>query len=773
MRRIGARFAPVLALLAMLPGPAWTEELLEERAEARLHAARLRIESTEAAERGRCADLDVADLKVTLRGERIEETGRIRLDREPQPTLHALLIDTSGSMLGQLDYARRAAAAYVEQLRPGYDTALVATFDESVILLQPPTADKARLLRAIASIRMGELTSKLDALAYVIRELDGYRGRPVVLLLTDGVDTASLHERDDVVRLAEANPELTIFTIGLALPPLVSQGPAGYNSSRSFMQRLARRTNGSFFDPPVGSRLAEVYRRIRQMLEDEAILTVVDPAPGAEPGRLKVSSTRPGCRVRVLKRRSPPPSDPARSPIRDPPELPQRIPIPPDPMWQVDLNPAHHEVDPACAEPGLEGDIERLTSSVWFADVERGRVRGCVLDLTMETGMLYDPMSLAWWEANGWIRLRTRPIEIAVPPLAGLPDRPERALELLAEHALSVAGVDVEVDSRKRPVLEHARPYHDHPALVHGRIFLELRPRLARALYLHPDYRQWALGKLQDEARRELAALEAKLRGRTAGQSDAALAEAVRHSEEGRAILRRAETPSELELQSHLGAWLGDVPAHELFVAWESDRLDRRLADPATDPGSETFFEAWRELRRIFFAPSYARLLTLLSPVHDRSTDRIGFYRVVLPRAGWFQPRVKGYKKHPEWSNLPLDLVPDLPLGYWVVNEMLGRSPELAAHLREEGYRVGKLSYGLAGKPRKQNPVRGYDRTSVEVTLEPPGGPSVARLVGEVALARKTREPRLIALRIDADESTALAALTREARATLAVVDRR
>ena len=31
------------------------------------------------------------------------------------------------------------------------------------------------------------------------------------------------------------------------------------------------------------------------------------------------------------------------------------------------------------------------------------------------------------------------------------------------------------------------------------------------------------------------------------------------------------------DLQDHLGAWLGDVSAHDLFVGWESERIDRRL----------------------------------------------------------------------------------------------------------------------------------------------------------------------------------------------------
>jgi hypothetical protein len=121
----------------------------------------------------------------------------------------------------------------------------------------------------------------IDGLYYVLRELDAHRERPVILLVTDGFDTGSIHERAEVNDLAERRPDLTVFTIGVKLPPLQSGAPPGYLSTRRFLQRLARRTNGEFFDDPTGARLKRVFDRVRELLENEATLTFLDPDPQA------------------------------------------------------------------------------------------------------------------------------------------------------------------------------------------------------------------------------------------------------------------------------------------------------------------------------------------------------------------------------------------------------------------------------------------------------------------------------------------------------------
>ena len=738
------------ATLAQEQPPVRPGEELEEQVRVRVLTVRLRVQPTRLAEPGECAALAVEDLKVSLRGERVRDPRAMRLDRERRPALHALLIDTSGSMAGKLDYVRSAASEYVRRLRPEDAKALVATFDESVILSQGVTADRGRLIAAIDGLRMGNSTSILDGLDYLIREMSAHRERPVLLLLTDGVDTASLHEIDDVRRLVQDRPDLTIFVIGLALPPISRFGSSGLISSRRFLYRLAARSNGAFFNVPTGSRLNRVYRRIRDMLENEATLSIDDPDPDAKPGRVKVSSRTLGCRVTVFREGKEPGPDPRREPIVRPlPELPQTLPLPPHPIYrEIYVRSPNPEVDPACrqekgdVDPGMDESSEQF----WFMNVEPGRIRGCGLDLTMDYDLLYDPYAPGWVEPNTWIGLKTRPFEIPVPALRDLPARPEQVLDRLAGFALTAADAELEIDHRKRPEADHARPYHDYLGLNHGRIFFDMRPSLARALLLQPDYGEWVSGKLHEEAQLDLQSLVERLRRDAPDRSDEELRAAVNQSKEGRRILARTATPSELDLQRHLTAWLGDISVHELFARWEALWIDRSVEGTRSSLPDGSFPDAWRELRRVFFVPSYARVLTLLHPVHDSETDRIGFYRMVLPRPSWLRRRVKGWKKRPDYSDLPVDLVPDIPFGFWAIGQIVHEKPDLAAHLRERGYRTVSVTYELLGKPRKRDPGRAFRETRVTVVLESPRPgeserPPRLRLTADVGLPEK-KSPR-------------------------------
>jgi hypothetical protein len=227
------------------------------------------------------------------------------------------------------------------------------------------------------------------------------------------------------------------------------------------------------------------------------------------------------------------------------------------------------------------------------------------------------------------------------------------------------------------------------------------------------------LERLGEEARAGIGDLKERFRAYAPRLGDEQLDEVARLSEQGRAILTRAQSPSEVDLQRYLAAWLGDISAAELFRRWEGERLDRLLKTGSTEP-LDSFLESWTALRKMFFVPSYARVLTLLTPIHDRERDRVGYWRVVLPRPSWFGQRVKGWKNRVDYSDLPMDLIPDRPLALELLLERCEERPELARHLREAGYRVSSIEYELLGRPWKQSPERGFRQVLVRVELAAP-----------------------------------------------------
>ena len=115
------------------------------------------------------------------------------------------------------------------------------------------------------------MTSMLDGLYYGVDELTTHRERPVALLLTDGIDSASLQQHDQVQRLIERRRDLVVFTIGYQLPP-IDGTREGAIATRKFLARLAESTDGLFFDVPTGGRLDFVFRKIREALANAGLI---------------------------------------------------------------------------------------------------------------------------------------------------------------------------------------------------------------------------------------------------------------------------------------------------------------------------------------------------------------------------------------------------------------------------------------------------------------------------------------------------------------------
>ena len=72
---------------------------------------------------------------------------------------------------------------------------------------------------------------------------------------------------------------------------------------------------------------------------------------------------------------------------------------------------------------------------------------------------------------------------------------------------------------------------------------------------------------------------------------------------------------------------------------------------------------------------------------HSPEQDRVGYWRVVLPRPSWFGQRVKGWKNRVDYSDLPVPQIEDRPEKVAVI----GSGPAgltVAYYMRLKGYRV-------------------------------------------------------------------------------------
>ncbi len=129
-----------------------------------------------------------------------------------KPFTVALLIDTSPSTEYRIEEIRRAAKAFVDQLKP-QDKVLVIEFDSDPQVLTEATNNRQQIYRGIDKADFGGGTALYDAVDFAInKRLRKIEGRKAIVLFTDGVDTVSKRTYDTTLRDAEKS-ESIIFPI--------------------------------------------------------------------------------------------------------------------------------------------------------------------------------------------------------------------------------------------------------------------------------------------------------------------------------------------------------------------------------------------------------------------------------------------------------------------------------------------------------------------------------------------------------------------------------
>ena len=194
--------------------------------------------------------------------------------REPQPISLSLLLDTSTSMEARLPIAQTAAIGFAKRLGPR-DQAQVIGFDSQAQVLQPFTADQAALERAIRSTHAGGSTALYMAVYIALSDLDKVRAtsredlrRQAIVLLTDGEDTSSLLDYDQVQEMAKRS-EVTVYAIGMKGPDEVTRG---YNEAEYVLRSLAQDTGGRAYFVTKTTDLNDVYQHIADELANQYMI---------------------------------------------------------------------------------------------------------------------------------------------------------------------------------------------------------------------------------------------------------------------------------------------------------------------------------------------------------------------------------------------------------------------------------------------------------------------------------------------------------------------
>jgi Ca-activated chloride channel homolog len=191
--------------------------------------------------------------------------------RTQQPISLALLLDTSASMDERMGIAQEAAIGFARQLHKE-DQAEVIDFDSQVRILQAFTNDAATLEKAIRQTVPNGSTSLYNAIYISLKELKKVKAtstadirRQAIVLLSDGDDTSSLIEFEEVLDLAKRS-ETAIYSIGLR------QGEIGrreFKEAEFVLKQLANETGGRAYFVSDARELPKIYQSIWDELSSQ------------------------------------------------------------------------------------------------------------------------------------------------------------------------------------------------------------------------------------------------------------------------------------------------------------------------------------------------------------------------------------------------------------------------------------------------------------------------------------------------------------------------
>jgi Ca-activated chloride channel homolog len=220
-----------------------------------------------------------------------------------QPISLALLLDTSASMDERMAVAQEAAVGFAKQLHKE-DQAEVIDFDSQVRVLAEFTNDAAALEKAIRSTTPNGSTSLYNALYIALKELKRTKAaaatdirRQAIVLLSDGDDTSSLIEFDQVLDLAKRS-EVVIYAIGLRAGEI---GRREFKEAEFVLKQLATETGGRAFFVTDARELAKIYQGIWDELSSQYSIAYSSANPKRDGAwrRIQVRLLRPNVTART------------------------------------------------------------------------------------------------------------------------------------------------------------------------------------------------------------------------------------------------------------------------------------------------------------------------------------------------------------------------------------------------------------------------------------------------------------------------------------------
>jgi len=235
--------------------------------------------------------------------------------RSDVPLTLGLLFDISGSQRSVIPEQRRAATAFLRQvLRDAVDQAFLVGFHQRIQILEGLTGERARLEAGLDRLdvprdRSGEIlpeaqgTALYDALEAGAQILARQAGRKAIVVLSDGVDTASTTRMNNALEAAQ-RADVLIYPIRFYDQKVFafdvpSEASDHLREGKKALERMARETGGGFFEVSGAATLAANFSRLEEELRNQYSLGYTPVSSGGSYKKLRVTVKPRGLSVQA------------------------------------------------------------------------------------------------------------------------------------------------------------------------------------------------------------------------------------------------------------------------------------------------------------------------------------------------------------------------------------------------------------------------------------------------------------------------------------------
>lgn len=215
------------------------------------------------------------------------------------PLTLEFLLDGSSSMAitdqgkARIDVLKEAMVRFLDQLN-SVDRIKVSAFTNFPRDVAPMTSDLQFVKQKVKEMAVrGGKTAIYDSLDAALQEMKQYGGRKVVVLCTDGMDTASHLTFEQILQQVKAS-DVTILAFGSA-PPEPNE-----TSNRFVLSSIAETSGGYAFFPESEGKIASILDNVRLGMKSQYLISYSPRRTDtAQPWRqIQVVTKRPGIRLR-------------------------------------------------------------------------------------------------------------------------------------------------------------------------------------------------------------------------------------------------------------------------------------------------------------------------------------------------------------------------------------------------------------------------------------------------------------------------------------------